>query len=460
MEFPGYVKNMDRTIQMMGGVHFLYQQFSSQTPKLTVSFRPGDPLCHPIGSEQAICPCIAMKIRVVKKYMIVNGKKELINVEYAPQLVGKATVSNFFKQPSDFQFLPALDSPLNEPTVVSESPVQQSFLYLPPPVFLHSYKYDARYIQKRIFASQQSENAKLWKRSAEWVVNQNDLIALECGPRPPERANDVTDEMLEIFREMFERRPIWTSLAVYDHLVSVNEQRSNILDIAEASPAIFHALACVAYHVKTGPFKSCWVRYGINPLLKSDYKLYQVVVVSLREWEHADELMKRVTRKRNKYIAKKIGSIPVGVSKAETLPDRLYFGIQIIDIITHPVLEELLSRSNNEYSFNTGWFSFEQIKSVRDFLVLKYTRMMEMENGESLGNVIMSNIASVQDVTKELGEKTAQRQSGEQFDFEFVNVAQDILGIYDSHGDEGIDELLGAVSQKTCSLVLDRIFSY
>ena len=187
---------------------------------------------------------------------MINGKKTLVETEYKPEVIGQTSKSNCFIHPSDFQFLPALDSPLNEPTVPDDPMLRQSFLYVPPPIFVHNYKYDPKYLQKRIFASQQGEHSKLWKASAEWIVNQNDLIALERGPMPPERPNDVSDEMLDLFRGMFEERPIWTSLAIYDHLVRTNETRASILDMSEATAGIFHALSCVAYHVKTGPFKT------------------------------------------------------------------------------------------------------------------------------------------------------------------------------------------------------------
>lgn len=462
MEFPGFVKNQERAMQMLGGGQVLFRELSSESPKLKVCFRPGDPLCHPIESERVENPCVVIRVRVVKRYCFRNGKKVVVGVDYFPQLVCKTSKSNCFRQASDFQFLPAIDSPLNTPTVVSDSVVQQSFMYFPPPVFMHSYKYDAKYIQKRIFASQGAENTKLWKGSAEWIVNQNDLIALERGPRPPERANDVTDEMLSIFVEMFERRPIWTSLAIYDHLVSVSEKRANVLDVGEASPTIFHALACVAYHIKTGPYKMCWVKYGINPLLNENYKMYQIIVVSLRDWSYAEEVVKRAARTTSKYRSKKIGSTPVGISTVQALPDRLYFGIQLIDIVQNPLIEEVLGESNSEYSFSTGWFSQDQISAVRDFIVLKYTRMMTMEGGEQIGDIIMANVTSVSEVRKELSSKRSAKKSTNQehFDFEFVNEAQGIIGVYDSNGNETVAELLDVVSQKTCCFVIDRMLSY
>jgi general transcription factor 3C polypeptide 5 (transcription factor C subunit 1) len=337
--------------------------------------------------------------------------------------------------------------------------VRQSFLYLPPAVFIHNNKYDSGYIQKRIFSSQQGESLKLWKGRAEWLVNQNDLIALEHGPAPPKRAPDVRDDILSIFEELFEARPIWTSIAIYDHLVRVAEARGDVLELPENGPAIFRALACVAYHIKTGPFKVTWVRYGINPLREPAYRMYQVVVISLREWDYADELEKRIQRRSMKYISKKIGETPAGISRAMALPDRLYFGLQLIDI-EHPILAELLARAEPQYSLASGWFTDAQIAAVRDFVRLKYQRMIVDPAAEKAAAVIMADITSFEQLRQELGLKKQKKAAGEAWDFELINEAQAILGLDGAPGTETVEELFGIVTRRSCSFLMDRVLSY
>ena len=162
VEFPGYVKNQDKAIQILGGKKEIYTQLSKDTPSLNFSFRPNDKLSHKIVSEASTDPCVLIRIKAIRKYKMKNGKKVYTETKLIPEYLGKTLQTNRFCSPSDFQFLPPLNSQLNEPTV--SLPIPQSFLYLPPPVFLHNYHYSAQYIQKRLFSSKQVETSKYWKR--------------------------------------------------------------------------------------------------------------------------------------------------------------------------------------------------------------------------------------------------------------------------------------------------------
>lgn len=248
-------------------------------------------------------------------------------------------------------------------------------------------------------------------------------------------------------------------MAIYDHLVRVQERRGEILDLPESSATLFHALSCVAYHVKTGPFKVTWVRYGINPLRDPAYRLYQVVIISLRAWDYAEELQKRIVRKSTKYIAKKVGEVPVGVSRAMALPDRLYFGLQLTDL-EHPVLAELLAQSEEKYSFKSGWFSVAQLAAVREFVMLKYQRMIGDPGAEKLADVIMADVSSLEQVKQELGGKKQKKPPGEVFDFELLNEVQGILGLDVAPGTEPTEELLDVVTRKACAFSIDRVLGY
>jgi hypothetical protein len=72
--------------------------------------------------------------------------------------------------------------------------------------------------------------------------------------------------------------------------------------------------------------------------------MYQLVVISLCELDSAEQLEKRIVRKSTRCIGRKTGGTPLGMSKAMALPERLYFGLQLIDI-DHPIVAELLAQS-------------------------------------------------------------------------------------------------------------------
>jgi general transcription factor 3C polypeptide 5 (transcription factor C subunit 1) len=257
---------------------------------------------------------------------------------------------------------------------------------------------------------------------------------------------------------MFESRPIWTAIAIYDHLACVQEQRGSILNLNEASAVLFRSLVCVAYHIKTGPFKLTWVRYGVNPLLHPEYRQYQVVVIFMRHWVYAEEILKRGSRTNPHFISKSVGATPVGISKTDALPDRLYLGIQLTDL-DHPLLSDLLQNRNEKYSFDSGWYSPQQIEAVRDFIMLKYQRMVVNPRALANPRVVMADIASIDQLRKELHEHP-KKVPVDQFDFELVNEAQHILGLFDSPTNESIPDLLDVITKKSTSFSLDRILSY
>lgn len=454
VEFPGYVKNQDKAIQMLGGEHEIYTQLSSETPSLKFSFRPDDQLSHKIESESTTDPCILIRIRAVRKYVLRNGRKVYFETKLIPEYVGKAIQTNRFISASDFQFLPPLNSTLNEPTV--STPVQQSFLYLPPPVFLHNYHYPAQYIQKRLFSARQVETSKIWKSECTWLVNQNDLHAMINGPSPPNPLPEYIPEFVMIFQELFEIRPIWTLSALYDAINQREENRGNILEMNEQNPQIFHSLACVAYHIKDGPFQLCWVKYGINPLMSNNYRTLQTVTLSLKFWDYAEQLIKR-TNKSNKYKAKKIKELPLNATKVCALPDRLFFSIQLCDIDEALVKEELENVSDN-FSFSSGWYSTKTIEYIRKFILLKLQRLI-LDTKSVSPSIIMSDISSWKMVQDELSNKP-QTKDEEGFDFELLTKAQSILELYDTDGNETIGDFIDIISFKTCNVSIERMFSF
>ena len=456
--FPGYVKDKSKAVSILGGSKEIYSKLTKDDQKFLISFRPNDQLTHPIESSTKNDPCILIRVKVVRKYKIIDGQKKLVEQILVPEFLGKADQCVNFSKPSDFQFLPQLKSPLYEQTVFNPPP--QNFLFLPPPVFIHNYNYDARYLQKRIFSLKQHESSKMWKKDdCSWVISQNDLHSLEDGPKPPPIAHDVIREYVEIFEEMFEERPIWTTLAIFDHLLEMHETRGNILDLNQQSPQLFHCLACVAYHIKNGPFQMCWVRYGINPLVSNSYAKLQTFILSLRDWQYADSII-QINRKSgsNRLISKRISDFPQGMSKMESIPERLLYSIQLIDI-KDKFVQDLIKGPSNKFSYSVGWYSQNTIDTIRKFCLLKLQRLI-LDKNQTSPSIIMGDIISADQIQKELDAYKKKPTAVNSFDFEFTNQAQAILGTYDSSGSEQLSDLLDLAISKTASVSYCRLHSY
>lgn len=452
--FPGYVKNNEKAVEMLGGSKEIYEQCSAESPHLKISFRPNDPLAHTIESTSKIDPCVIIRIKVVRQFKIEDGKKKIISQQLVPEYLGSTSQSILFGKPSDFQFLPSLSTTLNEPTV--QNPPPQNFLYLPPPVFIHNYNYDAYYIQRRIFSSKQHESVKLWKKDeCSWIINQNDLYSLENGPKPPPIASDVVKELVEIFEELFKERPIWTTLAIFDYLNENYKDKISILEMNQQNPQIFHCLAVVAYHIRNGPFQMCWIRYGINPILTPNFALYQSVLLALREWPYADDIIQS-TRKATRLISQKISSLPIGISKINAVPERLLYAFQLFDVNGDRYVKQLLDEVQDEFSSTTGWYSSDVIDKIRKFELLKLQRMI-LDKKNTPPSIIMADVNSDEQVQKELD--VNKTKGSESFDKELYLQTQSILDISESADKESLSDLKEYYLSKSCSKSFDRILN-
>lgn len=449
VDFPGYVQNIEKAINMLGGSNQVFTAIANEQP-LKINFRPNDQLGHEISSDTTDDPCILIKVKRYRKYIMKDGIKTLIGTEFVPVFVGRSTKTVAFNQPSDFQFLPALQSPYNEPTVVDPPP--QSFLYLPPQRFLHNYKYKASYIHRRLFTAQQ-EQMKTWTKSeCPWIINQQLLFSLTRGPSPSDPASDVNEELLELLKQLFEERPIWTVLAIFDQYA---DEISRISDkFNESSPVFFHTLACVAYFIKNGPFKMCWVKYGVNPISNRHYSAFQTIVLSLKTWEYADEISKRITRP-SKYSTKN-NSVPKGISSINCIPNKLFYPVQFCDLLDgYP--KELRSMANDTFDIHSGWYTKDVITNARKFCLLKLRRMLD-EKGTVNSHIIMADINNNSDLNKELqrAKETAKKVN---FDLLFLNDFETILGVHDSNIENAdFNNLLG--KKMTFLNCMDRINNY
>jgi general transcription factor 3C polypeptide 5 (transcription factor C subunit 1) len=450
VNFPGYVKNREKAVQMIGGKNAIFNSIMSKDTPLRIEFRPNDQLGHGIQSVSTQDPCIVIRVKVVRHFKIENGRKKLLRTELIPEFLGKAIKKLSFDQPSDFQFLPPLQSPYNQQTTVDPPP--QNFMYLPPPTFLHNYKYDNSYIQRRLFASQH-ERMKTWTKSqCPWVVNQNLLMTLDNGPAMSDPADDINKELYDLLVKMFSERPIWTALSIFDNLS--NNRTFQELQLNESSTIFFHTLAYVAYYIKNGPFKMCWVRYGVNPIKTSAYSEYQSIVLSLKDWEFADEITKRIKRR---YIPK-VETVPPGISSLTSLPNRLFYGVQLCDL-KDSFVKDLLKVVRNKYSLKSGWYEEEVIVSIRKFCLLKLQRMLN-DQYTLHPDIIMADISSLSDLKKGI-ELARPAQKRIEFDFQLMNEFQTALGMYESSEITSKDDFKSIFTKKFSILsVCDRINSY
>lgn len=100
---------------------------------------------------------------------------------------------------------------------------------------------------------------------------------------PPEQLQDLSQpvavadqarierlsEIVEFLKTIFADRPIWSRLGI--------EAGLNGKGLFPHLSVVFQALPYVAYQIPKGPWRMCWIRYGYDPRLEKDSKIYQVV---------------------------------------------------------------------------------------------------------------------------------------------------------------------------------------
>jgi general transcription factor 3C polypeptide 5 (transcription factor C subunit 1) len=118
VEFPGYVRNVDRATRMLGGLEGVAAAVNSRHQAggfLRVSFRPDDPTCHPLIGEHL--PARGLLLRISRKRVAVGdvgtaaaaaGGGAHAAAPEPPTVQLVATVSSTFRFSglADYQFLP------------------------------------------------------------------------------------------------------------------------------------------------------------------------------------------------------------------------------------------------------------------------------------------------------------------------------------------------------------------
>lgn len=123
------------------------------------------------------------------------------------------------------------------------------------------------------------------------------LLAFTC-KQVPEGANEKLkvprNELLatcvEKLREIFQQRPCYL--------------KSVLLCITNFSASLLkEALPYVAYYFTTGPWRSCWVRFGYDPRLNPEAKYYQMIDYRLRYSAEPEQKVK--AKPRSSYHRRK-----------------------------------------------------------------------------------------------------------------------------------------------------------
>lgn len=311
IEYPGFVKNVDKALATMGGLSSIEKVSKNEKDRLELKFRKSDPYSHPALGDRNAKKCLVL--RLTRR----TQQAERSNQEVSIEVIGKVQASYSFDTLAEFQFLPMQrtnmvdifkSDELNRGvqwTRTRESldpkytsilddllPIKNPFdgnlkqfnpdapLLLLPAIFsrfdtprdVHQCPSKFRSKEMRDEFERQQRNSIIGrtrkKRSTmTYLLNFGDPVPLQAPEKlvqEREALTNVEHSLVPRLRECFARQKVWSKAAIcYDLHCTFQDVK--------------YAIPLVAYHWVNGPFRTLWCEYGYDPHQDKSSKIYQAL---------------------------------------------------------------------------------------------------------------------------------------------------------------------------------------
>lgn len=204
----------------------------------------------------------------------------------------------------------------------------------------------------------------------------------------------LNDPFLQVMRELFERRPVWSRRAI--------EQQPQVMSTRSNFHKIRRYIPLVAYAFSTGPFRFLWVRYGFDPRRAREAAHFQGLDLRLpEEFKHLlkpsaaetessnDLVIPAIAQRRRRPGAPK--SKPRDSESAsdatsqsssssyifDNVPQQLNVIYQLCDIRLRSVQHIIALNRQNKCSTEHGWFEKETLDKIRSIMKSKVEDWLE-----------------------------------------------------------------------------------
>lgn len=324
VEYPLIVNNTTKATNMVGGKQKIALVVNSDTEKqLELNLRPNDPFHHPIQSSFSNNEKILLKVSIPKRSLPKDYKqksvKELIKLNreqngppHKATPVAIIDKTFLFKAIADFQintsdnqqiqeykkdflkstnwhqintFFENNDGLLNmQDYITKENEYFKNgdHQFPPPPVlssirFPFDYKYQKNPYTTAVKDVESGEvkvvstknTVKLYTKMID--VHSNE-IPTEPHPKLQESlvgmpVNSPLYKCIQWLRDLFAIKPIWLRKQLEDLVLHENN--------GEMGKYLKQAIPYVSFLYKSGPWRFCNIKYGVNPLADSSYWVYQ-----------------------------------------------------------------------------------------------------------------------------------------------------------------------------------------
>eukprot|EP01112_Ceratiomyxa_fruticulosa_P022914 TRINITY_DN8547_c0_g1_i1.p1 TRINITY_DN8547_c0_g1~~TRINITY_DN8547_c0_g1_i1.p1 ORF type:complete len:524 (-),score=120.08 TRINITY_DN8547_c0_g1_i1:104-1675(-) len=322
VEYPaGSIKDVHRALNTLGGEESLLKVCQQTVKHSELRFRPDNPYCHPIYGDHTQTHNFLLKVTTKdtdtnndnsnndnnsnnsSDHNINNnignnssnnnagnnntssGSEENAEIQ-STEIVGVISNMISFKGLADFQYVPDRSKWKNKEGIAGKlasllskvsptSPVidiveeidvdTDQTIHLPAPIFSRTDTPNTQYQFRPQPYTQTDTNIGLpvvYFDPNQPEVPQGPKFS---GEKPPPLPSFISNEIFEKIKELFQKRPIWSQLALCGEL-----KLSSPKIVLKACPYI-------AYYANRGCWRKCWIRYGYNPIQDPHSAVYQVI---------------------------------------------------------------------------------------------------------------------------------------------------------------------------------------
>ncbi|XP_030025119.2 general transcription factor 3C polypeptide 5 [Manduca sexta] len=400
--FPGVVKNDQRAIECLGGIRNISQVYTQQNKKrLGMCYQPENPFIKKIYADNNKTAGVLLKIRVKKSKVDNEVKREVISTT----VLGRVKKIYRFDSMCDFQYLPILKEGTSSspPKCILEEILPSgvdsfNFITDPSPLFVVPWNFtrfdrpityaytDRKYFAEKGDTSPQRDDDVHNKRRSErgerqtrFQFNLIDDLPTEPNEYYIKQKNEkiITSPELkqeyEIVKKLFEERPIWSL-----NLLKFNTKIKFV--------SLKMIIPCLAFHLKTGPWRAMWVRYGYDPRKDPGARIYQILDFRMRHqggarsmvttkdhiihYKKADRVRNTKNRNRDELLVSEDVAEGAVYFKSGMVPTQRQVLYQFCDVQLPEVQELLAEEPPPGYLCHEkhGWLSPNVSKTCRDHM--------------------------------------------------------------------------------------------
>ena len=412
VEYPGYVKNVDKMLATLGGEKVLSEVFYKKKCRLQMTYRPEDLNAHFICAD--LVPCSGVLIKVRRRL-----KKDGSGMEYNQEICGIVKQSYKFQTLMDYQYLTPKPMWDYFKTIHgSELKLEEFPPHFPPPIFgridsCGSYNYrpdpilsKTDNVKELVNENTEAEHATGLARKRRQTESQAALfdaenIVNEPSAKAVENLNAIKNgpdaEAIKMIEELFAQRPLWSKAALKCHVQTGNERVKKILPY-------------FGYYWLNGPWRTLWCRMGYDPRKDPTSKIYQLLEVRIRNSKDSNFNFAQMVPKRSNmnYIPRNLqarvsshnSSVidPVKSDCDNTFQDLFpyiftttkpiytrYMMYQLCDL-HEPRVQEIIHSNDGKESICTdkdGWFEPGVLNKIRSLIVEAAADYFKRQGNES-----------------------------------------------------------------------------